>query len=48
MREKTEAAMSNLRAAVEAVPFIARPFARLVLAVLECFNNELKGVRRGD
>lgn len=48
MRERTEQAMQNLRAAVAKVPLIARPFAAVVLAVLECFNEELKGVKRGD
>lgn len=48
MRAKTSQAMYDLRAVCAKVPLIARPFAAAVLAVLECFYNELKGVDRGE
>lgn len=48
MREKTEAAMDSLRKSMALVPGWIKPLALALLAVLECFNEELKGVNRGD
>ena len=48
MREQTESAMQKAREEVKRLPLMARAFAGVIMAVLECINNELKEVKRGD